>query len=399
MRTEDVVVVGAGPFGLSISTFLQARSVDHTVIGRPMESWKRHMPSGMKLRSEAYGSDLSSPRKCVDVRAFCESHDQTYVDRVTPLALETFLEYADWFIDTFSPPTLDDVVRRIDQNGDGFCLELDGAGAIQARSVILAVGLLPFRTLPPELSGLPPDLVSHTSDHDVVARLTGSRVAVVGGGQSALETAALLAEGGATVDLLVRAAALNWLEPNPDHLSTLGRIRRPANKLCEGWHCQFWNTPSAFRRLPRRMRLDKAHSVLGPAGAWWLKDRVEGRIPVHCHQIVRRVEKRGDGIRLQLSGPEVTSLDVDHVVAGTGFQIDVSKLDVITPELRRGIAVEGGYPVVSRGGESSVPGLFFAGAAAAGGLGPSVRFIAGTHNSAEQTALGARRRAVRGGAR
>jgi hypothetical protein len=53
-------------------------------------------------------------------------------------------------------------------------------------------------------------------------------------------------------------------------------------------------------------------------------------------------------------------------------------------ELRARIATLGGYPVLTRAGESTVPGLYFVGASAAFGLGPSMRFIAGTHNVARQ---------------
>ena len=63
-------------------------------------------------------------------------------------------------------------------------------------------------------------------------------------------------------------------------------------KLCEGWHCAFWNTPDAFRRLPQDMRITKARTVLGPSGSWWLKDRVEGVVEVLTGHRVREAEPR-----------------------------------------------------------------------------------------------------------
>ena len=88
-----------------------------------------------------------------------------------------------------------------------------------------------------------------------------------------------------------------------------------------------------------------------------------------------------------------SSLEVDHVIAGTGFHVDIARLAYLPEELRARIATFSGYPVLTRAGESTVPGLYFVGAPAAFGLGPSMRFIAGTHNVAAQVARSVVRRA------
>ena len=98
-------------------------------------------------------------------------------------------------------------------------------------------------------------------------------------------------------------------------------------------------------------------------------------------------------MRLLLDGPSRSSLEVDHVIAGTGFRIDLARLAYLPEDLRARIATFGGYPVLTRAGESTVPGLYFVGAPAAFGLGPSMRFIAGTHNVAAQLTRSVARRA------
>lgn len=389
MSEDDVVIVGAGPFGLSVAAHLAHAGVSHTVIGRPMRTWKNHMPSGMKLRSEPYGSDLASPRPGFDIEAYSRLREVEYVPRLGPLPIERFLDYSDWYAEELVPAALDAEVTSVSRAAGAFRVELRDHETISARALVLAVGLLPFRVLPETLTELPTDLATHVSDHHDLTVFRGRRVAVVGGGQSALETAALLHEHGVDVQLVVRRPTINWLEPNPAQLSALGHVRRPTNKLCEGWHCQFWNSPRLFRMLPREMRIDKARSVLGPAGAWWLKDRVSGVVPTHTGTLVTQAVPAGNGVRLHLDGPGPTVLDVDHVIAATGFRVDLDRLDFLEPVLRRGLDDEDGYPVVDRSGESTVDGLFFAGAAAAGSLGPSVRFVAGTHTSAKQVAASA----------
>jgi hypothetical protein len=108
---------------------------------------------------------------------------------------------------------------------------------------------------------------------------------------------------------------------------------------------------------------------------------------------VRAAEPSGSGVRLLLDGPAQSSLQVDHVIAGTGFHFDMARLTYLPEELRARIATFSEYPVLTRAGESTVPGLYFVGAPAAFGLGPSMRFIAGTHNVATQLTRSVARRA------
>jgi len=134
------------------------------------------------------------------------------------------------------------------------------------------------------------------------------------------------------------------------------------------------------------VRADKAKSVLGPLGAWWLKDRVVGVVDILNGTRVRSAEQSGDGVKLLLDGSSRPSLEVDHVIAGTGYKYDIASLTYLPKDLHARIDTFRGYPVLNRAGESTVPGLYFAGAPAAFSLGPSMRFIAGTHNLSAQIA-------------
>jgi len=396
MKTTEVLIIGAGPFGLSISAHLRSSGVDHLIIGTAMDSWRVYSPSGMFLKSEPYGSDFASPVGGYDVAAFSKSHGLDYVHRLGPLSLERFLDYADWYTAKLVPDVLDDRVTGVTPTDGGFLVTLAGAEQVKARRVVVATGVRPYAHIPGELTGLPSDLVTHTTDQHRLADFGGRRVAVVGAGQSALETAALLSEAGADVHIIARRPALSWNVANPERLSPLGHLTRPVNKLCEGWRCTFWNTPAAFGLLPAEMKATKARTVLGPAGSWWLRERVEGVIDTLTGYRVQKADPSGNGVRLFLDGPKEAVVDVDHVMAGTGFRVDLARLAFLPTELRSRIGTNHGYPLVSRVGESNVAGLYFAGAPTAGSLGPSVRFIAGTHNVARQLA-GSLTRHARGG--
>ncbi len=389
MRATEAFIIGAGPYGLSISTHLTGRKIDHVIVGRPMDTWRSHMPTGMYLKSEPYGSDMSAPQAGYDLAGYCRSERRPGVQRGTPVPIGQFLDYADWYIGHLVPGVSDVTVTEIKAVSDGFVMSFADTESVVARSVVVATGLMGHTFVPAELSGLPSDLVSHTADHTEFDRFRGRRVAVVGAGSSALETAALLHEAGAEVTLVYRS---------PD--SPLWGSRVPAqkplthNKLCEGWKCPFWNTPAAFRLLPQDMRVVKARTVLGPLGAWWLKDRVEGVVEMLGTTQVVDAKPSGSGVRLSILSPAgSSSREFDHVVAGTGYRVDVAHVGCLSADLLAQVATRAGYPVLTRNGESTVPGLYFAGALGAFGLGPSMRFIAGTHNLADRLASSVARRA------
>ena len=385
MRASEVLVVGAGPFGLSVSTHLRGRGIDHLIVGRTMDTWRNHMPAGMLLKSETLGTDFSCPQSGYDLPGYARSERIEGIGRGKPLPLDRFLDYSDWYIKQLVPDVSDVTVTEIKAVNGGFQVAFADSESVSAKNVVLATGVLPYFYIPPELSGLPSELVSHTADHHQLDQFKGRSVAIVGSGSSALETAALLQEAGAEVHLVMRCPQGPIWGSEPLPLTPLVRIRE--NRLCEGWKCPLWNSPTAFRRLPQNVRAEKARTVLGPLGAWWLKPRVEGVVAMHRETKVREAEASGSGVRLQLEGPNgQSSLEVDHVIAGTGFHVDIDRLNYLPQDLRARIATFSGYPVLTRAAESTVPGLYFLGASAAFGLGPSMRFIAGTHNVGAQLA-------------
>jgi FAD-dependent urate hydroxylase len=397
MFDTEALIIGAGPFGLALSAHLSALDVDHVIVGKALNMWYNHAPIGMFMKSEPYGSDIAAPDRNHDVGAYARLHGITdYADRKGPLASSRFLDYGDWFIKELVPDVRDTMVTELTPVDGGFRATLADGAPITARQVVIATGQLPYTFIPEPLAGLDPALVSHTSKHRDLSVFKGQKVVVLGAGQSALEAAALLHENGADITLIARESKLHWSGPTPEHLSALGHVRRPVNKLCEGWPCVVWNNPSLFMLQPESRRVRVAKTALGPGGSWWLRHRVEGVLDAITDTRITQAVPDKDGVKLTLDGAKQSSLTVDHVLSGTGFRIDLARLPFLPETLRSTIKTLENHPVVNRVGETNIAGLYFAGAPTVLSVGPSARFIAGTHTISAVQAKAVARRARAG---
>ncbi|MFD7813807.1 FAD-dependent oxidoreductase [Streptomyces sp. NPDC059785] len=392
----DLLVVGAGPYGLSIASHAAAAGLNVRVFGRPMASWRDHMPRGMFLKSEPWASNLSDPRGRLRLDVYCAGQG-VRARHGEPIPVGMFAEYGLWFARHGAPGVDERTVARIGTVPGGFEAVTEDGETLHARTVALAVGVMPFTEIPAALGGLGPSLVSHSSDHGDLARFAGRDVTVIGGGQAALETAALLAEQGTRVRVLARADRLNWNDvPPPWERPWWRAARSPHSGLGPGWRNWFYaERPGVFRRLPERTRAGVAATALGPAGAWWVRDRVEPAVEVLLGHEVTAAEAAGDGVRLRTLSRtgERGALETGHVIAATGFRPARERLALLADEMRDGLAeAPDGSPRVGRDFESSVPGLFLAGLVTAAGFGPAMRFVHGASFTAGTLVRGVRRR-------
>ena len=375
----DVVVVGAGPYGLSAAAHLSGVNRDVRLVGSPMEFWRRHMPAGMILRSSWRGCHISDPHRVLTPRAFERIRGLPLRREVT---LEDFVAYGQWFQCQAIPAVDHARVVQIDPGDRGFHVVLDDGRQIAARRVVIACGLGPFARRPPQFAGIGNDLASHTSDHSDLARFAGNRVVVIGAGQSALESAALLSEGGADVEVVMRAPSVRWLR-HGTRLHTW--LHGPANPLHRvlfspsnigppglNWVVE---TPPLFRRLPTDLQSWVRLHTTRPAAAGWLRGRTH-RVRITTGRAVASAERLRKGLRLTLD--DGTYREADHALLATGYGVDISRYGFLAPSLVRGIARQNGYPRLNEGMESSVPGLHFLGAPAAHTCGPLMGFVAGT---------------------
>jgi cation diffusion facilitator CzcD-associated flavoprotein CzcO len=382
----DTVILGAGPYGLSIAAHLGKLNVPYRIFGAPMESWKNNMPQGMLLKSEGFASNLYDPDNAFTLAHYCREVGQPYADIGLPVPVETFTAYGIEFQKRLVPNLETTKISSIRAENGGFQLSTADGTDVIARRVIVAAGITYFSYLPPVLENLPPRYVSHSMQHSDLSGLAGRKVAVVGAGASAVDIAALLHEAGAEVELVARANTISFHDRSMEPRSLRQQLLKPRTTIGIGWRSRLCtDLPLLFHAMPATFRFKVVKRHLGPAPGWFVKEKMVGRVPMHLGASLDRAEIAGDRVRLTLGGKQDgRQLMVDHVIGGTGYRVALNKLTFLDGDLRRQIRAVDDAPVLSRSFESSVPGLFFVGVASASCFGPLTRFACGAQYTAQR---------------
>jgi hypothetical protein len=378
MKTHDVVVVGAGPYGLSAAAHLKTiPGLQVRVFGEAMSLWKRNMPKGMFLRSPLSASHIAHPKGELTFTDFAQEHREQLPK---PIRLDQFIAYGNWFQQKAVPDLDTRNVSGIETDSKGFKITTDDGETLYSKRVVVAAGPGAFKWRPPEFVGLGEPFVSDSTDHHDLSRFIGKSVAVVGAGQSALENAALLHEVGANVELVVRKPNVHWLRWKGRLSSALplGHLLYSPRDVGPAGVSQLIARPDIFRKLPRNFQDWATQRSIRPAGALWLEDRLNG-VPVQANVFPTGATVVGNQLRVRLS--DGTDKMCDHLMFATGFRIDLAKYKFISPSLLRQIDLVNGYPRLRSGLEASVPGLHFLGAPSGWSFGPVARFVSGTFYS------------------
>ena len=383
----DVAIIGAGPYGLSIAAHLRAARVEHRIFGAPMQAWADHMPSGMHLKTDATSSDLSDPQRQATFGRFCVEH--ALAGDGAPVALAAFLAYGRDFASRFAPQAEPKRLVRLDRAASGLEIEFDDGESLTARRVVIATGVLPFYHVPAALRHLPPELLSHSSAYGPLDPLDGKEVAILGAGASALDLAAFLNERGTAVTLFARQRQVMILGlPGPPR-TLLQRLLAPSSRLGPGWRFRLseeW--PRLIRALPVAQRRAMLRAAFLPAGGHDLEGRVVGRVPLRLGHSIERASAHAGRVLIETVARDGTreSFACDHVLAATGYRIDVARLEFLSARIKSGMHVADGSPALSADYESAEGGLYFVGPNAAYSFGPVMRFVYGAVHPARRLA-------------
>src|SRR5665647_2382850 len=274
--TCEVAIIGAGPYGLATAAHLRAANVPIRIFGEAVSFWRNHMPTGMKLRSPWVATHIATPNNRYTLDDY---YTQAGMEVPKLLPVENFIDYGTWFKDCVAPDLDTRAVKRVEALDGGFRLMLEDGEAFFARRVVIAMGLLGHEYRPAPLDQLPRDLVSHSCEHTDSERYRGKRVAVIGRGQSACESAAILHEAGADVEIICRGS-LVW-NADPGQRSALRKAVRgmlgsmliPPSQVGPFPYNWLNEAPGIVHNLSQPLRDRVNDNSLGATAITWLQPR------------------------------------------------------------------------------------------------------------------------------
>lgn len=378
----DVAIIGAGPYGLSAGAHLKAKGLSVRVFGDPMEFWADKMPAGMLLRSPREASNLSDPTNAFTLEAYERAVDK---EPAAPLPLETFVEYGRWFRHQLKSDLDTQSVARVDRDGNGFCLSLESGESMRTTHVVVAAGIGPFRRKPAVFRNLPAAQYSHCYEGRKFQEFSRKKVAVIGAGQSALESAALLHESGVDVELIVQISALRWIGMHTwlHHMGPISSMLYSKYDVGPAGISRLVASPKLVHYVPLSLRDKIRKRAVRPAGSRWLPARLKN-VKISTGRTVLSATSVGDEVALKLD--DGSERRVHHVLLGTGYDVEIAKYNFLPADLVQSVQQFDGYPRLTSGFCSSVRGLHFIGATAARSFGPLLYFVAGTEFASRELA-------------
>jgi FAD-dependent urate hydroxylase len=352
----DVIIIGSGPFGISLGAHAVANNLQYKLFGYPMDFWKNQMPQDMFIRTPHEFVSFSDPKDELTIQHYSE---ETSTELVTPLPRPIFVDYANWFAKKAGIEFTTQLITKVEHKDGHYVVTSDNGKIFTSKNVIVATGVEHYKFLPDFLKEFPTNLVTHTSGYTSFSPFKGKKVVVLGSGQSAWEAAGLLHRDGADVELVYRQSGPNYAgsRENEIALRDIGDVffNLPLEEKKQGWG-------------------QSAGSV-----AHFLKPYVEGIVPQNSGVAIDNIEQiNEDEIRITLS--DGSEKIVNHIIAATGFHINIDKVPFFNTDLLSQVEREEEYvqfPKLNESFESSLSGLYFAGPLSSHSHGPTFRFILG----------------------
>ena len=363
MNHTSFLIIGAGPYSIAAAAYAKYLGVDVTVVGKPLDFWKTNMPRGMFLRS---GSDWQlDAREVATFEAYMKQRGVT-TDQIKPVPLDTFLDYASWFMGQYAVKSHPSLVTHLASSNGAYTATLDDGSQIVANHVLLGLGFAFFKHYPPELvEKLPPGSYTHTCDTVDFEFYRGKRVLIVGGRQSAFEWAALMNEKGAEqIHITYRHATPKFTEPDWSWVQPLARRALDDH----GW----WRKLTGEAQEKIRHDFWAAGRLILEA---WLDARVhQPNIYIHEKTVIVAVNARSD-LTFDVLLDDDSTCNVHHIILATGYHPNmhnVAFLDRVT--ILNPLETVEGYPVLDTEFQSNLPNLYVTGLAATRDFGPFFGF-------------------------
>jgi len=330
----EVVVVGGGQAGISLSYYLQQRRIPHVVLerDRAFSSWHNRW-EGFRTNTPNWMNTLPM----LDARTYPANDPGGFATR------DEIVDYLEQCLAAVNPPIRTGMdVCRITQVGDGAWEVHTPDTVYQASSVAVCTGAMSTPRIPAGAARIPRSVAQlHSSHYQRPDQITTRNVLLVGSASSGVQICRLLAESGRFDSIHLAVSNVRIL---PEHILGL-----PTHRVVHFFGLFDVTNDSLLGKVMYSNLETKGDPIMRPAP----KDLAQ-------QYGVRLYGKftGTDGALLCFSYGQTLATDDLTIIWCTGFRRAYS---LIEPADRRAAFNESGYPIHVRGVVPAAPGLYFVG--------------------------------------
>lgn len=340
MEHTPVLIVGAGPYGLSLANYLTEQGQEFKIIGKPMELWREHTFSDAYLRSDMATSEISHPDNKFSLETFRTKAGIKSESASERVSVKEYRRYIDWVLGSISYTVQQEYLSELTKEKDHFIAELESGTQIRAKQVVIATGVAHHLKVPEAFSDAR-DVIHSYFTREIEA-LRGKKVLVVGAGQSAAE-----------------AMEICQLNDNQVHWYS----RKEPRYYSEPLDLPKWifnlvvKSAGFFRRLPH-MVIKNMFSIFSAT------------------TMTPDNEEKLGAISRFSSMPDLS--EYDHVISATGYNYTLNHMKFLAEELRGSLEMRASMPRIDKNFMSSMRDLYFIGPATEMFFGPPMKFMIGS---------------------
>lgn len=378
--TTPVLIIGAGPYGIAIALELYRLRIPFLIHGEIFSLWHKHTLTDASLRSDVHVSEVFTKDR--RFRLDRHLHQTLPAEQARQICggrvpVRLFRDYLQQVARQLPFPVASERIVNVGHDRHANFRAITESGRdIVASQIVLACGIESHRSMPYCLAKLNDDRVAHSWQVDRYEHVRDQRVLVVGSGQSAAETIALLRPKN-RVTWIYRTEPIYYADPIA--------LPRPVFDLAmRGSHI--------FSMLPHWLRLRLRQRMLGTTVTPDLKPQFNSGDVVSIRADVQslNLQREAEGLR-----SHEMNLTFDRIVACTGYRYGVRNLSILEPSLRDAIVCDNDIPQLDRRFMTSLPGLYIVGAMAELKHGPAMRFMCGTRSATALVVAAIAARSVR----
>ncbi|ANU10898.1 hypothetical protein BBH88_11545 [Planococcus antarcticus DSM 14505] len=163
MKTT-ILIVGAGPYGVSLAHELWRKNIDFVIVGKPFDLWLSHTLNDTAIRSDHNASEIFSKDKKFNLSTFIEKNFPADAVEIKKSRLPNALFRA-YLLDVLHKMPFSFYKKQLlslEKSENGFIGRMEDGIQIYAKKVVLATGIGVHKKLPESLRKLETKQVHHS---------------------------------------------------------------------------------------------------------------------------------------------------------------------------------------------------------------------------------------------